>query len=105
MTKHQPEPMMSRINKAGTYVRLTAMWGNDDAESSIEVSPQRWQQIQDGAPYDTTAWSWYEGTRSRASWSFDDGKLTISLDDGFEIDLTTKRLYVNEVTSAPRPKK
>ena len=31
--------------------------------------------------------------------------ITISQDDGFECYLTVKQLYVNEVTSAPRPKK
>lgn len=104
MTNYPPEPMMPKSSKPRTYVHLTAMWGNDDAESTIKVSPQRWQQIQNGEPYNTTTWSWYEGTRSHASWSFADGKLSISLGDGFEINLTTKRLYVTEVTSTPRPK-
>ncbi|MBN9407476.1 MAG: PcfJ domain-containing protein [Burkholderiales bacterium] len=102
---NQPEPTMPKSSKPRTYVHLTAVWGNDDAESTIKVSRRRWQQIQDGEPYDTTAWSLYEGVRSHASWSFNDGKLTISLGDGFEIDLTTKRLYVEEVTTEPGPKK
>ena len=105
MKINQPEPIMHKSSKSRTYVHLTAVWGNDDAESTIKVSRRRWQQIQDGEPYCATAWSWYEGTRTRTTWSFGDGELTISQDDGFECYLTIRQLYVNEVTSAARPKK
>ncbi len=105
MKINPPEPMMTTSSKPRVHVHLTAMWGNDDAQSAIKVSRRRWQQSQDGEPYCATAWSWYEGTRTRTTWSFGDGELTISQDDGFECYLTVKQLYVNEVTSAPRPKK
>ncbi|MBS0415957.1 MAG: PcfJ domain-containing protein [Proteobacteria bacterium] len=101
-----PEPMMPKSSKPRVHVRLTAMWGNDDADSTIKVSRRRWQQILNGESYDTSAWSWYEGTRTRTYWSFDGGKLTLSQDDGMECcHLTAKQLYVDEVTSTPRPQK
>ncbi|MEZ5608116.1 MAG: PcfJ domain-containing protein [Burkholderiaceae bacterium] len=105
MKINPPEPMMPTSSKSRVHVHLTAMWGNDDAQSTIKVSRRRWQRIQDGEPYCATAWSWYEGTRTRTTWSFGDGELTLSQDDGFECYLTVKQLYVHEVTSAPRPKK
>lgn len=106
MKINPPEPMMPRSNQPRVHVRLTAMWGNDDAASTIQVSRRRWQQILNGESYDTSAWSWYEGTRTRTYWSFDGGKLTLSQDDGMECcHLTARQLYVDEVTSTPRPQK
>lgn len=97
----KPEPAMPKNRKPRTLVHLTAMWGNGDADSSIKVSRRRWHQIQSGEPYDTTTWSWYEGKRTLASWSFRGGELTISLDDGMECYFSTIQLYVGEVTSKP----
>ena len=94
--QQETEPVMPDHGKAETYVRITAMWGNDDADSTIEVSRRRWQLIQEGGDYDTTTWSWYEGARPKANWSFSDRELTISLDDGFECCIPIQRLYVSE---------
>ena len=99
--QQEAEPVMPDHVKPETSVRVTAMWGNDDAESTIHVSRRCWQQILDGGFYETDAWSWYEGSRTRASWCFDGGKLTISLDDGMECYFRASQLYVDEVTSKP----
>jgi hypothetical protein len=59
------------------HIELTAVWGNDDADSKMKVSRRRWRQLQDGAEYEATAWSWYEGKRSSVSWRFAEGEVSI----------------------------
>ena len=49
------------------YIELTAVWGNDDVDSTIRISRRRWKNIQEGAEYDTSATSYYEGLRSCVS--------------------------------------
>jgi len=63
------------------YVELTVYWGNDDAESTIKISPRRWKQIQEGAQYETSAWGYYEGTRFSVYWHFSGGVFSIGGDD------------------------
>ena len=81
------------------YIRLTAHWGNDDVESTIKVSPKRWQHICEGANYETTTWSYYEGTRSRVKWSFSAGFISIGGGDGAEylVEEPVDGLYVEEL--------
>lgn len=69
--------MKKKANKPKVYVELTALWGNDDAESTIKVSPRRWKQIQEGADFKTSSWGWYEGKRFAVRWHFSDGKFSI----------------------------
>jgi hypothetical protein len=76
--------MEKKATTPRVYVQLTAVWGNDDADSTIKVSRRRWKDIQNGAEYDTFGWSWYEGERSLVSWHFADGKVSIDGDDGME---------------------
>ncbi len=74
--------MKYKEKKPRIYVILTAVWGNDDADSTIKVSRRRWKEIQEGAEYETSAWSWYEGTRYRVTWIFSDGKVSVDgIDD------------------------
>ena len=77
----------SKTVKPRVYVRLTAVWGNDDAESFIRVSRRRWQSIQDGAEYSTKPASWYEGERTTVVWSFVNGAVSIEGDDGMQLVL------------------
>lgn len=42
--------------KPTSHVELTAVWGNDDADSTIKVSQRRWKQIQEGAEFEASAW-------------------------------------------------
>ena len=65
-------------------VTLTAYWGNDDASSTIRLSRKRWKAILEGAEHETTAWSHYEGSRSRVTWSFSNCTVSICSDDGME---------------------
>ena len=73
---------MKKVAKPRVYVELRALWGNDDAESTIKVSRRRWESIRAGAAYVTSAWSWYEGKRYPVSWSFSNGKVSIDGEDG-----------------------
>ena len=83
-----------------TRVCLTAVWGNDDAESTIEISRRRWRDIQDGAHYKTSAWSWYEGDRFSVFWRFADAKVSIDGEDMMQcvVDLPVSELFAEEVT-------
>lgn len=84
------------------FVQVTALWGNDDAESVIELSRKRWSQILAGASYTTCAWSWYEGERYRVTWVFTDGKLTIGGEDGMRcvLDQPASELIAHVVGGA-----
>ena len=63
--------------KPKIHVELTALWGNDDAESTIKISPLRWKRIQEGAEFETSAWGWYEGKRFSVRWYFSNGEFSI----------------------------
>jgi len=67
-----------------SIVTLTAAWGNDDAESTIKVSPRQWAAIQAGAEYTKSAPSFYEGRRSSVHWHFNACLVTITGEDGME---------------------
>jgi len=69
--------MRNRSTKPRVYVKLTAVWGNDDADSTIKVSRRRWQAINAGAEYVTSASSWYEGRRYSVTWSFANGRVSV----------------------------
>ena len=86
------------------YVQLTAVWGNDDADSTIRISRRRWKMIQEGTEYATGAASYYEGGRGSVSWRFSGGFLSISGDGGRECvrDQPVDDLIVDVVTSRPR---
>jgi hypothetical protein len=72
----------AKLTKPRSYVHIKALWGNDDAESSIKLSRKRWAAILAGCAYDTRAWGWYEGRRSAVSWSFMNGCVSIDGADG-----------------------
>ena len=72
-----------KTTKPRIYVQLTAFWGNG-VDSTIKVSRRRWKEIQDGAEYETSAWSWYEGSRFSVYWHFTDGKVSVGGGDGME---------------------
>ncbi len=67
-----------------TRIRLTAVWGNDDAQSSILVSPRRWTAIQSGAEHTVDASSSYEGKRYKVVWRFANGQVSVDGEDGLE---------------------
>lgn len=75
---------MKNKKKPRIYVELTAFWGNDDADSTIRISSREWQQICDGAEYDTFGSSYYEGKRSSVSWKFNNGRVSIFGNNGQE---------------------
>lgn len=65
-------------------LKITAFWGNDDAESSINVSRGCWEKILSGLNYTRSAWSWYEGRRYPVVWEFGDRSVSIYGRDGAE---------------------
>lgn len=79
---------MKKTTKPRAYVKLTAYWGNGDAESTIKISPKRWKQIQEGAEDQSSAWGYYEGSRFSVYWRFTGGKVSINGDDGMECVLS-----------------
>lgn len=72
--------------KSTSHVELTAVWGNDDADSTIKVSQRRWKQVQEGAEYKTSAWGWYEGSKYRTAWRFSGGKVSVWMVGGGDFD-------------------
>ena len=86
------------------YVQLTAVWGNDDAESSITISQRRWKNIQEGAEYDTVGPFHYEGESGSVAWHFSGGLLSIFGNEGREclLDHPVNDLIVDVVTSRTR---
>jgi hypothetical protein len=72
---------MTTSKNTRLYVHITALWGNDDAESTIKISQRHWKAIQAGAEYETSAWGWYEGRRFSTSWHFYDASLSVYAED------------------------
>ena len=67
-----------------TRIELTAVWGNEDAQSSVLVSRRRWIAIQSGAEFTVDASSSYEGKRYKVVWRFANGQVSIAGEDGME---------------------
>ena len=67
-----------------TRIELTAVWGNEDAQSSVLVSRRRWTAIQRGAEFTVDASSSYEGKRYKVVWRFANGQVSIDGVDGME---------------------
>lgn len=87
-------------NRSRTYVEITAYWGNDDASSTIKLSPSRWAAIEQGAEFEKSAWSWYEGVRSSVTWRFAQKEVTIDGEDCAQwvVDLPLEDLVVRVVS-------
>ena len=73
--------MAEKTGSGRPHIKLTAYWGNGDAESTIKVSRRRWRAIQKGAAYETNGWSWYEGDRFSVTWRFGEGLVSIDGED------------------------
>jgi ribosomal protein L25 (general stress protein Ctc) len=87
----------SKAKNPRVYIELRTVWGNGDAESSIKVSRRRWEKIQEGAEYCTSAWSWYEGSRYSVEWRFFEGNFCIYGTGSEEraVDLPVSELFVH----------
>lgn len=75
---------MKKMNPKIRHIQLRAVWGNDDAESSIKISLSKWHNIQNGAEYHKSTWSYYEGKRYHCEWSFANGLVTVEGDESEE---------------------
>lgn len=67
-----------------TRIKLTAVWGNDDAESSVLVSHRQWTAIRTGADETVEALSFYEGRRYKVVWRFANCQVSIDGEDGMQ---------------------
>tara|TARA_B100000470_G_scaffold79960_1_gene61546 strand:- start:72 stop:377 length:306 start_codon:yes stop_codon:yes gene_type:complete len=94
MKKKQTSKKYPRV-----YIELSAWWGNGDVGTSIRVSRRRWKAIQEGAEYEASSTSWYEGMRYSNGWTFADAKVNINGEDGMQcvVDLPVEELYVNTI--------
>lgn len=61
-------------------ISVRAMWGNGDAESSIQISPFKWGFICRGGSYGHRGVGFYEGERFPVNWVFDGKELNIYQD-------------------------
>lgn len=53
-------------------IAIRVLWGNDDVEATLKVTRGQWAAIVAGEPFSAGTWSWYEGKRQRAVFSFND---------------------------------
>lgn len=92
---------MSNKTKPRIYVQLRAVWGNDDAESTIKISRRRWEALRAGKEEEFDASSWYEGRRYDVTWRFKSGRVWIDGGGGREcaVDWSVDDLYVSIITS------
>ena len=89
---------------AAAKIHLSVTWGNDDADATLVVSPARWRRICAGKPVSASTWSYYEGTRQRVGFTFNDpnpGDLCVGGDDGAEHFIG--RIEEARITGAPYP--
>jgi len=88
----------ARPIKKRNMVSLTAVWGNDDAESTVRISLSHWKRLVSGSAFTKNAWAWYEGRRYQAQWVFKNGCVTIHGPDAavHVVDLPLDELFVQE---------
>jgi hypothetical protein len=88
----------NQTRKQRPQVKLTALWGNSDAESTIKVSRRRWKEIQEGSTFTKNAWGYYEGERFPVTWSFSHGEFSIDGPDAAQcvLDAPVAELHVEE---------
>lgn len=86
--------------KSGPQIELTAWWGNDDVDASIQVTHSEWEAIQNGGQFEYGSSYFYEGKDYSAWWTFADGHVTIKGDDGMEcvVELPVTELDARPVT-------
>ena len=78
-------------------VKLTAYWGNGDADSTIQITPQQWKVIKSGGGFQKSASSFYEGEIDEVTWLFSNSRVSIDGNDGMQciVDLPVDELIRN----------
>jgi hypothetical protein len=76
-------------------VTIRALWGNDDAESTIRIPIRVWEMIQEGEEIRKRAWAFYEGRRFSVGWRFKGGEVFIAADDMECFQGPIEELYVD----------
>ena len=90
---------MKKKKYSRVFIELSTMWGNGDVGSSIRISRRRWKAIQEGAMFEASSTSYYEGTRFTNFWTFANAKVNIDGEDGREcvVELPVDELYVDTI--------
>ena len=80
------------------WVLVSAVWGNDDVEAEIKMSPLQWEKIINGEKYESSCRYWNEGQKFTAYWKFNHSgneSVLVEYDDGGTgLDGTIEDLYV-----------
>jgi hypothetical protein len=81
-------------------INLTVTWGDDCAESTLELTTDEWKDIQAGGEFEDYAESDYEGEIAGVTWRFKDGHLSIYGEEGREciLDEPVKNLDIQEIS-------
>jgi len=84
---------------SGKKLELTAVWGNDDCESTIIVTGDTWEKIKNGEEESIVAAGHGDGKRFPVTWLFKDKLLTIEGEDCAQhvLDLNIDEIYTNEI--------
>jgi phage pi2 protein 07 len=69
------------MSKTIRKITIRALWGNDDAVSTIKISPRQWKKIQASEEFEKGGWAYYEGRRFSVGWYFNNRNVTIYADD------------------------
>ena len=78
-------------------VKLTAYWGNGDAGSTIQITPQQWNVIKSRGGFQKSASSFYEREIDEVTWLFSNSRVSIDGNDGMQciVDLPVDELIRN----------
>ena len=98
--KLQFRTMMKNKKTPPCEIELTAWWGHDDINTSIQVTQEDWAAIQAGDLYETESTYWYEGNEYAATWEVEHKKVNIHGEDGNEcvVGMSIDELNVLKVT-------
>lgn len=69
-------------SKPDRAITLIAVWGNDDAESELQLTTQEWIDICRGGELERTETGFYEGTNFDVMWRIRDRNVSVQNDDG-----------------------
>jgi hypothetical protein len=65
-------------------IEITAWWGNDDVDASLQVTQTEWEDIKNGGEFEDVSSYFYEGQEYLANWRFTDGLVSITGEEGRE---------------------
>ena len=76
--------MTSKTKDLSERITLTAVWGNEDADSCTSLSYDEWLDICGGGELLRREVSYYEGEEFEVCWAIEDRQVRVSGEDGRE---------------------